>query len=72
MLPERRAHHLLDVSRGLTQVGNVMRASELPMEADRPAPADPVSSRRAGPWLSCSAGRGARSDADWLVLGVTA
>jgi hypothetical protein len=28
MMPERRAHHLLDLSRGLAQIGDIGRASE--------------------------------------------
>jgi hypothetical protein len=39
-MPERRAHHLLDVSRGLAQVGNVSLASELLVDADRLAPSE--------------------------------
>lgn len=38
MMPERRAHHLLDMSRGLVQIGDVGRASEFLIEADRLAP----------------------------------
>jgi transcriptional regulator with XRE-family HTH domain len=40
MMPERRAHHLLDVSRALTQVGDVARATETIIEADRLAPSE--------------------------------
>lgn len=40
MLPERRAHHLLDISRGLAQVGDVARASEMLVDADRLAPSE--------------------------------
>jgi transcriptional regulator with XRE-family HTH domain len=35
MMPERRAHHLLDLSRGLAQTGDIGRASEALVEADR-------------------------------------
>ncbi|HLT11131.1 MAG TPA: helix-turn-helix domain-containing protein [Micromonosporaceae bacterium] len=35
MMPERRAHHLLDLSRGLAQTGDVARAGEVLLEADR-------------------------------------
>jgi hypothetical protein len=40
MMPERRAHHLLDLSRGLSQVGDVGRASDTLIEADRLAPSE--------------------------------
>jgi transcriptional regulator with XRE-family HTH domain len=40
MMPERRAHHLLDVSRGMAQIGDVSRASETVIEADRLAPSE--------------------------------
>jgi transcriptional regulator with XRE-family HTH domain len=40
MMPERRAHHLLDVSRALAQVGDVGRATETLLEADRLAPSE--------------------------------
>lgn len=40
MVPERRAHHLLDLSRGLTQVGAIDKAGETLLEADRLAPAE--------------------------------
>jgi len=40
MMPERRAHHLLDLSRGLTQIGDVGRASETLLEADLLAPSE--------------------------------
>jgi transcriptional regulator with XRE-family HTH domain len=40
MLPERRAHHLLDIARGFTQVGDVAKASEMLVEADRLAPSE--------------------------------
>jgi transcriptional regulator with XRE-family HTH domain len=40
MMPERRAHHLLDLSRGLTQTGDVSRASETLIDADRLAPSE--------------------------------
>ena len=40
MLPERRAHHLLDTARAFTQVGDVAKGSELLIEADRLAPSE--------------------------------
>jgi transcriptional regulator with XRE-family HTH domain len=40
MLPERRAHHFLDIARGFTQVGDVAKASEMLVEADRMAPSE--------------------------------
>jgi hypothetical protein len=40
MLPERRAHHYLDIARGYTQVGDVEMASEMLLEGDRLAPAE--------------------------------
>jgi hypothetical protein len=40
MMPERRAHHLLDLARGLAQVGDVGRASESLIDADRLAPSE--------------------------------
>jgi len=40
MLPERRAHHLLDLSRGLTQVGAIDKAADTLLDADRMAPAE--------------------------------
>jgi transcriptional regulator with XRE-family HTH domain len=40
LLPERRAHHLVDVSRAYTQTGNVEKAAELLLEADRLAPSE--------------------------------
>jgi len=40
MMPERRAHHLLDLSRGLAQIGDVTRASETLIDADRLAPSE--------------------------------
>lgn len=40
LLPERRAHHYLDIARGYAQVGNVDRASEMLLEGDRLAPAE--------------------------------
>jgi transcriptional regulator with XRE-family HTH domain len=40
MIPERRAHHLLDISRALAQVGAIDKASETLVEADRLAPAE--------------------------------
>ncbi|MEV1289317.1 helix-turn-helix domain-containing protein [Micromonospora sp. NPDC049679] len=40
LLPERRAHHLLDIARGYTQLGDVDKASEMLLEGDRLAPAE--------------------------------
>jgi hypothetical protein len=40
MLPERRAHHYLDIARGYTQVGDVEKASEMLLEGDRLAPSE--------------------------------
>jgi transcriptional regulator with XRE-family HTH domain len=40
LMPERRAHYLLDFARGLTQVGDIGRASETLIEADRLAPSE--------------------------------
>ncbi|HEY7173285.1 MAG TPA: helix-turn-helix domain-containing protein [Micromonosporaceae bacterium] len=40
MLPERRAHHFIDIARGLTQIGDVSRACEMLLEGDRLAPSE--------------------------------
>jgi transcriptional regulator with XRE-family HTH domain len=40
LLPERRAHHMLDMARGYAQVGDVSRASEMLLEGDRLAPSE--------------------------------
>lgn len=40
LLPERRAHHYIDIARGLAQVGDVARASEMLLEGDRLAPSE--------------------------------
>lgn len=40
MLPERRAHHLLDIARGCTQVGDVAKAGEMLLQGDRLAPSE--------------------------------
>jgi transcriptional regulator with XRE-family HTH domain len=40
MLPERRAHHFLDIARGYTQIGDIERASEMLLEGDRLAPSE--------------------------------
>jgi len=40
MLPERRAHHYLDIARGLTQIGDVAKASDMLLEGDRLAPSE--------------------------------
>jgi transcriptional regulator with XRE-family HTH domain len=38
--PERRAHHFIDLARGLAQEGDVERASEMLLEGDRLAPSE--------------------------------
>jgi transcriptional regulator with XRE-family HTH domain len=38
LMPERRAHHLLDLSRGLARIGDIGRAGEAIIEASRLAP----------------------------------
>jgi hypothetical protein len=40
MLPERRAHHYLDLARGYAQIGNVEGASDMLLEGDRLAPSE--------------------------------
>jgi transcriptional regulator with XRE-family HTH domain len=40
LLPERRAHHYLDIARGYALVGDVERASEMLLEGDRLAPSE--------------------------------
>ncbi|MEV4759426.1 helix-turn-helix domain-containing protein [Micromonospora sp. NPDC049559] len=40
MLPERRAHHLLDLARGYTQLGDVANAGHALVEGDRLAPSE--------------------------------
>nr|WP_221376342.1 helix-turn-helix domain-containing protein [Actinoplanes polyasparticus] len=40
LLPERRAHHFLDIARGYTQIGNIEKASEMLLEGDRLAPSE--------------------------------
>ncbi|MEV6847427.1 helix-turn-helix domain-containing protein [Actinoplanes sp. NPDC051411] len=40
LLPERRAHHYLDIARGYNQIGNVEKASEMLLEGDRLAPSE--------------------------------
>jgi transcriptional regulator with XRE-family HTH domain len=40
LLPERRAHHYLDIARGYTQIGDVDKASEMLLEGDRLAPSE--------------------------------
>ncbi len=40
LLPERRAHHYIDLARGLAQVGDIERASEMLLEGDRVAPSE--------------------------------
>ncbi|HEX2356742.1 MAG TPA: helix-turn-helix domain-containing protein [Micromonosporaceae bacterium] len=40
LLPERRAHHFIDIARGYAQVGDVEKASEMLLEGDRLAPSE--------------------------------
>ena len=40
LLPERRAHHFLDIARGYTQVGDLAKASEMLVRGDRLAPSE--------------------------------
>ncbi|HEX8628377.1 MAG TPA: helix-turn-helix domain-containing protein [Catenuloplanes sp.] len=40
LLPERRAHHFLDIARGYTQIGDIDKASEMLLEGDRLAPSE--------------------------------
>ncbi|BCJ60982.1 helix-turn-helix domain-containing protein [Micromonospora endophytica] len=40
LLPERRAHHLLDLARGYAQIGDVANAGEMLLRGDRLAPAE--------------------------------
>lgn len=40
LLPERRAHHLLDLARGYTQIGEVANAGEMLLRGDRLAPSE--------------------------------
>jgi transcriptional regulator with XRE-family HTH domain len=40
MMPERRAQHFLELARGLAQIGDVARASEALIDADRLAPSE--------------------------------
>jgi transcriptional regulator with XRE-family HTH domain len=40
LLPERRAHHFLDIARGHTQIGDIEKASEMLLEGDRLAPSE--------------------------------
>jgi transcriptional regulator with XRE-family HTH domain len=40
LLPERRAHHYLDIARGFAQMGDIERASEMLLEGDRLAPSE--------------------------------
>jgi transcriptional regulator with XRE-family HTH domain len=40
MMPERRAYHYIDMARGFTQVGDIMRAGEMLLECDQIAPAE--------------------------------
>ena len=40
LLPERRAHHLLDIARGYAQIGDVANAGEMLLRGDRLAPSE--------------------------------
>ncbi|MCX4470829.1 Helix-turn-helix domain protein [Micromonospora sp. MW-13] len=40
LLPERRAHHLLDIARGMAQIGDVAGAGEMLLRGDRLAPSE--------------------------------
>ncbi|KAB1923135.1 helix-turn-helix domain-containing protein [Micromonospora noduli] len=40
LLPERRAHHLLDIARGYAQIGDVANAGEMLLLGDRLAPSE--------------------------------
>lgn len=40
LLPERRAHHLLDIARGYAQIGDVAKAGEMLLRGDRLAPSE--------------------------------
>jgi transcriptional regulator with XRE-family HTH domain len=40
LMPERRAHHFLDIARGYALVGDVGKASEMLLEGDRLAPSE--------------------------------
>lgn len=40
LMPERRAHHFIDMARGFTQVGDVSRAGEMLLECDQIAPSE--------------------------------
>jgi hypothetical protein len=40
LLPERRAHHYIDVARAYAQVGDVDKACDLLLEGDRLAPSE--------------------------------
>lgn len=40
LMPERRAHHFIDMARGFTQVGDITRAGEMLLECDQVAPAE--------------------------------
>ncbi len=40
LLPERRAHHLLDLARGYAQIGDVANAGEMLLRGDRLAPSE--------------------------------
>ncbi|HCT79922.1 MAG TPA: transcriptional regulator, partial [Micromonosporaceae bacterium] len=40
LMPERRAHHYIDMARGFAQVGDVAKAAEMLLECDQLAPAE--------------------------------
>ena len=40
LLPERRAHHLLDIALGFAQIGDVANAGDMLLRGDRLAPSE--------------------------------
>jgi transcriptional regulator with XRE-family HTH domain len=40
LMPERRAHHFIDMSRGFAQIGDITRAGEMLLECDQSTPAE--------------------------------
>ena len=67
MLPERRASHLLDLARAYAQVGDLPRAGEMLVEADRLAPSEvrcrPVAHELASDLLRRTKGASGAGDA---------
>ena len=39
-MPERRAHHFIDMARGFAQIGDITKAGEMLLECDHLAPAE--------------------------------